>query len=521
MLPPERNRRRRALLSVADKTGLTDLARGLVERDWELLSTGGTLRVLQAAGIPAQPVEASTRFPEILSGRVKTLHPAIHAGLLADRSRPDHLAELERLELAPIDLLVVNLYPFEKAVADPGLDPRAVIEEIDIGGPAMVRAAAKNWRSVAVVLEPERYAEILELLDRHGGALPERYREELALAAFRRTAAYDALIADWFASRLEVAPTLEPKLLLPLARTRTLRYGENPHQNGALYERPGSRGLFGGLEQLQGGDLSYNNLLDADAARRLVGSLAPPAAVIVKHNNPCGVARGASLREALEKAVAADPTSAYGGVVALNAPIDRPVAELLASRFFEVVVAPGCLADARETLAPRTNLRVLLAPAFRSQSPGRLELRSLDGAYLVQTADDEPDAPEGWTVVSDRVPSDADLEALRFAWTVVRGVRSNAIVLARDDQSLGIGAGQMSRVDACRIAIEKSLHPLAGSVAASDAFFPFRDGVDLLAKAGVAAIIQPGGSRRDQEVMAACNEHGIAMVFTRRRHFRH
>ncbi len=522
LVHPTPSQRPRALLSVSDKSGLLEFARELVGLGWELISTGGTLRALEKGGVPVIPVEEVTGFPEILSGRVKTLHPSVHAALLADRRRPEHQDDLARLCITPIDLLVVNFYPFAEAARNSALDLDALFEEIDIGGPAMVRAAAKNWPSVAVVVEPKQYPEILEQLSRYGKMLPDSYRQELALAAFRATAAYEAIIAEYLAARLEVGSetTLPAHLILNLERDRTLRYGENPHQIGGLFRIRGSTGPLGGFEALQGNELSFNNLLDADSARRLVGFLPTPAAVVVKHNNPSGAALGSTLAEALERAIAADPISAFGGVVALNACVDLLTAELLTSRFLEVVVAPEFTPEARDRLTTKSALRVLKAPVFEPRSP-KLEFRSVDGGVLVQSADELPDEPESWTVVSRRAPTPEELAGLRFAWAVVRGIRSNAIVIANEFQTLGIGAGQMSRVDSCRLAISKASGRLAGSVAASDAFFPFRDGVDLLAQAGVQAIIQPGGSRRDPEVLGAADELGLAMVFTHRRHFRH
>lgn len=512
----------RALLSVSDKTGIVHFARKLTELHWELISTGGTLRALREAGIPATAVEQVTQFPEILSGRVKTLHPAIHAAILADRRLAEHRKELAQLGIKPLDLVVVNFYPFADATREPNLGLDELFEEIDIGGPAMVRAAAKNWKSVAVVVEPRRYPEVLALLQESGGVLPESYRRELALAAFQATALYEATIARTLLERLQqIEPTSLPEsLILELKKEQELRYGENPHQRGAVYRSPASNGLFGGLQQLQGAELTFNNLLDADAARRLVGRLPKPACVIVKHNNPSGAALGSTAVEAFERAVAADPVSAFGGVVALNVAVDDDTAALLTSRFFEVVVAPGFTRGAQKLLSSKVNLRTLQTPVLPPREP-QLEVRSVDGGFLVQVADEAADAPDGWTVVSQRAPSAEEWKALEFAWAVVRGVRSNAIVLANATQTLGIGAGQMSRVDSCRLAISKALVSLEGAVAASDAFFPFRDGVDLLAEAGVRAIIQPGGSRRDPEVIRAVDEKGLAMVFTHRRHFRH
>ena len=511
---------RRALLSVFDKRGLADFARGLAGAGVELVSTGGTLQLLQEKGIPALSVAAVTGFPEILDGRVKTLHPKVHGGILADRARPEHAAQIAEHGIAPIDLVAVNLYPFRETVAA-GAGADEVIEMIDIGGPAMVRAAAKNHRGVAVVVDPADYPEVLAAVQ--SGELPEDLRRRLAAKAFRHTAEYDAAVAGWMAAgggpeAGDAAAALPPCLSLQLAREEVLRYGENPHQAAAVYRDAAGPGVLGGYTQLQGKELSWNNLLDADAARRAVAAFEEPAVVIVKHNNPCGVGRGRDLAEAYARAFATDPTSAFGGILAANRPADGALAEAIGSLFLEVLLAPGFDEAARARLAGKANLRVLAAPPY---APGGLELRLLDGGFLAQTPDAAPDDPAAWTCPTKRSPTGEERRALDFAWRVCRAVKSNAIVLATADQTVGIGAGQMSRVDSCRIAVQKAVLPVAGSVAASDAFFPFRDGLDVLAEAGVTAVAQPGGSKRDEEVIAAADERGIAMVLTGARHFKH
>ncbi|MCL4837911.1 MAG: bifunctional phosphoribosylaminoimidazolecarboxamide formyltransferase/IMP cyclohydrolase, partial [Thermoanaerobaculia bacterium] len=452
---------------------------------------------------------------------VKTLHPAIHAGLLADRGKAEQMEVLAQLGIAPIDLLVVNLYPFERTVAA-GAGFSDCIEMIDVGGPAMLRAAAKNHAGVAVVSDPADYPELLAVLAEHGGEIPLPLRRRLAARAFAATAAYDHAVAAWFAREAagEEPEAFPPRLDLALERLLAPRYGENPHQRAAVYRTRGGPGVLGGFEQLQGKELSWNNLLDADAARRLIALFAEPAVAIVKHNNPCGVGRGDSLRAAYDRALACDPVSAFGSIVACNRELDEATAAAVAELFVEVVIAPGATPEARERLAARRNLRLLLAPPYRPL-PGEPELRGIDGGFLAQTPDAGDDDPAVWEVPTRRAPTAGEREALAFAWRVVRHVRSNAIVVANEAQTVGIGAGQMSRVDSCRLAVQKAVLPVAGAVAASDAFFPFRDGLDLLAEAGVTAVIQPGGSVRDAEVIAAADERGLALVHTGRRHFRH
>jgi len=512
---------RRALLSVFDKRGLAELARGLARLGFEIVSTGGTLKALEAAGIPALSVARVTGFPEILDGRVKTLHPAIHAGILADRAKPAHARQLAEHGIAAIDLVAVNLYPFGDTVrGGAGFDQ--AIEMIDVGGPAMVRAAAKNHGGVAVVVDPGDYPEVLAALEAADGALPEPLRRRLAAKAFRHTADYDAGVAGWLAAQAGADAGDGPfplHLDLHLERVLTPRYGENPHQAAAVYRRTDGPGVLGGCRQLGGKELSYNNLLDADAARRIAASFAEPAVAIVKHNNPCGVGRGDDLAAAYARALATDPVSAFGGIVALNRPADAAFADAVAGLFAEVVIAPGFAEAALARLAEKKSLRLLASPL---PAGGEIELRSIAGGFLAQAADDREDDPAAWTCPTRRAPEPAERRALDLAWRVARHVKSNAIVLAGPEGTVGIGAGQMSRVDSCRLAVEKAAHPLpAGTAAASDAFFPFRDGLDVLAAAGVRAVVQPGGSKRDPEVIAAADEHGIAMLLTGVRHFRH
>jgi phosphoribosylaminoimidazolecarboxamide formyltransferase/IMP cyclohydrolase len=609
----------RALVSVSDKSGLSELARGLQSLGIEIVSTGGTLAYLQRLGIPAIAVADVTGFSEILDGRVKTLHPRIHAGILASRSQPAHAEQLATHQIDRIDLVVVNLYPFRETAANPAAGFDEVIEQIDIGGPAMVRAAAKNFRGVAVVVDPADYTPLLAALSANDGVVPEALRRSLAVKAFRHTHSYDAAVADWLARQAEAAGTpaagtpssaatavaatptatataasaaagtpsptaiaaFPARLALELVRTAELRYGENPHQGGAVYAvtratepaaaaaaevaaagapagqaappgpastagqapppRHGSPtgqaapasppspalaafsaagGALGGYRQLAGKELSWNNLLDADAARKMAALFAEPAVVIVKHNNPCGIGRGADLPTAYQRALATDPVSAFGSVIAVNGEVDGRLAAAMADLFIEVLLAPGFDDEARRRFAEKKNLRLIECPPYRPAA-GEIELRAVSGGFLAQPPDAFPDDPAAWTSPTRRAPAAEERRALEFAWLAARYVKSNAIVIANGDQTVGIGAGQMSRVDSCRIAIQKAQLPVAGTVAASDAFFPFRDGLDVLAAAGVTAVVQPGGSKRDPEVIAAADEHGMAMLLTGTRHFRH
>ncbi|MEE2778769.1 MAG: bifunctional phosphoribosylaminoimidazolecarboxamide formyltransferase/IMP cyclohydrolase [Acidobacteriota bacterium] len=520
---------RRALVSVSDKTELAPFARGLTELGIEILSTGGTLKHLAENGVEATAVAEITGSPEILGGRVKTLHPRIHGGILADRSKDDHLRELEDQGIVPIDIVAVNLYPFQQTIARDGVDMADAIEMIDIGGPCMTRAAAKNYRGVVVVVDPSDYDRVLEALRDGNGSVPEDLRQHLALKAFQHTQEYDTAIATWLASqngtvRAPATPApagaMPEQLSVELAKEFEPRYGENPHQASAIYSTVGENGILGGFEKLQGKELSWNNMLDADAARKLVSLFDEPAVVIVKHNNPCGVGRGADLVEAYGRALECDPVSAFGSIVAVNREASEALAEQMRQLFVEVVIAPSYEAGAREIYGRKKNLRVLVAPLYEA-TDSDIELRGIDGGFLAQTPDGLAEDPSTWECVTERQATDEERRALEFAWKLTRYTKSNAIVLTNADQSVGIGAGQMSRVDSCRIAIDKAVLPVAGTVAGSDAFFPFRDAFDVLADAGVVAVAQPGGSKGDEELIAAANERGVAMLFTGRRHFRH
>jgi phosphoribosylaminoimidazolecarboxamide formyltransferase / IMP cyclohydrolase len=535
----------RALLSVSDKTGIVDLGRGLVARGFELVSTGGTARALVDAALPVTNVSEVTGFPEMMDGRVKTLHPAVHGGILARRDRPDDLAALDRHGIGLVDVVAVNLYPFAKAAANPSTPFDALIEEIDIGGPSLVRAAAKNFRHVLVVVSPHDYARLLDAID--NGPSPE-FRFELMVKAFAHTAEYDTTIttallerdADGNHVQRGAPPVFQPtaelagRFDLSLEKIRDLRYGENPHQTAAWY-RPAA-GLttagLGGATILQGKELSYTNLLDLDAAARAAAEFAEPAAVVVKHTNPCGAATGWSAADAYVRARDADGIAAFGGIVAINRPIDVAAAEAIVSTFIEAVIAPAVTEDALAVLAKKTNMRVLTA-ALDLPRIDDFELRSILGATLAQERDRVTEARTPWTaatlpdgvhVVTKRQPTDAEWEALRFAWRICAHVKSNTVVFTDAQRTLAIGAGQMSRVDAVNVAVMKARQDqreLTGSVAASDAFFPFRDGLDAVATAGATAVVQPGGSKRDAEVIAAADDYNLAMVFTGRRHFRH
>jgi phosphoribosylaminoimidazolecarboxamide formyltransferase/IMP cyclohydrolase len=511
---------RRALLSVSDKSGLVEFARGLAGLGIELVSTGGTARHLTEAGLAVTPVSDVTGFPEMLDGRVKTLHPRVHGGLLADRSKPEHLAALDQHGIGRIDVVAVNLYPFRQTAADPTATPAEIVEMIDIGGPSMVRSAAKNFAGVTVVVDPMDYPDVLQELERGRGVVPLELRRALARKAFGHTAAYDTAIAAWFAAETPEPDTFPALLSLDLERELVPRYGENPHQEAAVYRVMGGPGILGGMVQVQGKELSWNNLLDADAARKLVALFDEPAAVIVKHNNPCGVGRGPELPVAYGRALACDPVSAFGSIVAVNRPLDGPVVDAMADLFIEVLVAPAADEEALARLSERRNLRVLVSPPYEP-APGDVELRALDGGFLAQRPDGERDPVAGWSCPTRRQPTPEERRALEFAWSVCRYVKSNAIVVANGDQTIGIGAGQMSRVDSCRLAVGKAVLPVAGAVAASDAFFPFADGLEVLAEAGVTAVVQPGGSKRDDEVVAAADARGIALLMTGVRHFRH
>jgi phosphoribosylaminoimidazolecarboxamide formyltransferase / IMP cyclohydrolase len=538
----------RALLSVSDKTGIAELGRGLVAHGFTLVSTGGTRRALIEAGLAVTSVSDLTGFPEMMDGRVKTLHPALHGGILARRDRPDDLAALERLGLGLIDVVVVNLYPFSRAASNLETPFDALVEEIDIGGPSLVRAAAKNFRDVLVAVDPADYPRLLSALDR-GPTLDFRY--ELMVKAFAHTAQYDTTIAttllcvkvgpngperaDLADSHFHPTSEFDSSLAISTEKIRDLRYGENPHQHGAWYREKGDLAFgadgagLGAASILQGRELSYTNLLDLDAAARIALEFQEPAAVVIKHTNPCGAAVGQSIAEAYSRARDADRVAAFGGIVGLNRPIDLAAAEAIISTFIEAVVAPAVDEAARPVLARKANMRVVTAQ-FDALKGLTTELRSILGAILVQERDRvveaqkpwTPTLPDGFRVVTKRQPSPEEWEALRFAWRICAHVKSNTVLFTTADRTLAIGAGQTSRVDAVRVALMKAgSTSLAGSVAASDAFFPFRDGLDAVASAGATAVVHPGGSVRDEEVIAAADEHGMAMVVTGRRHFRH
>ncbi|HWD18806.1 MAG TPA: bifunctional phosphoribosylaminoimidazolecarboxamide formyltransferase/IMP cyclohydrolase [Verrucomicrobiae bacterium] len=514
----------RALLSVFDKTGLNDLARTLSQAGVEIISTGGTAKALREQGLAVTDLSAYTGFPEMMDGRVKTLHPKIHGGLLFRRSLPQHEAAARQHDIKPIDLVVVNLYPFAQTIARPGVTLDEAIENIDIGGPSMIRSAAKNHESVAVVTNPADYAEVGAQIAATGG-VSEELRRKLAARAFALTAAYDRQIADYLRQQFEPAPPEAEKWAasLPLQFTfaQALRYGENPHQRAALYGR-----FHEHFEQLHGKELSYNNILDLTAAAFLIGEFSgdAPTVAILKHTNPCGVGQAPSLREAWDKAFATDKQAPFGGIIAVNAPLDLPCAEAISEIFSEVIIAPAFAPDALELLKKKKNLRLLRI--LRSPAAGsEIEFRGVGAnSLLVQERDLRTTGPADWKIVTQRAPTEAELRAMRFGWRVAKHVKSNAIIYAGPDRTLGVGAGQMSRVDASRIAIWKAQEAglsLQGSVVCSDAFFPFADGLIAAAEAGATAAVQPGGSVRDPEVIAAADARSIAMAFTATRHFRH
>ncbi|MDI6792422.1 MAG: bifunctional phosphoribosylaminoimidazolecarboxamide formyltransferase/IMP cyclohydrolase [bacterium] len=507
---------RRVLISVSDKRGIIALAEQLNQLEVSIISTGGTANVLKEAGIPVTVISDVTKFPEILEGRVKTLHPAVHGGILAKRS-PDHLEELGKYGIEPIDMVVVNLYPFAETVRRSPSEEEA-IENIDIGGPTMIRAAAKNYKYVASVVNPARYEEIITALRENGHCLQEDLLFSLAREAFAHTAAYDALIANYFQRDVKFPETLN----LSYTRVGDLRYGENPHQQAAFYRRPEIRSpSIGNAEKLWGKELSYNNLLDLDAGLETVREFDEPAAVVIKHNNPCGVARGDSLSEAYLQARECDPVSAFGGVVGLNQPVDTETARRITETFIEAVLAPDFTPEALEILQEKRDLRIIKVGSLEGMGPREMYLRQVTGGLLVQDRDLAQIDRDNLKVATQRQPTEEEIAAFLFGWKVVKHVKSNAIILVLPDRTVGIGAGQMSRIDSTRIAIAKAGDKIAGAVLVSDAFFPFRDNVDEAAKAGIKAIIQPGGSVRDEEVIKAADEHNMAMVFTGRRHFRH
>ncbi len=518
---------RRALISVSDKTGVADFAKELAAAGIEILSTGGTAAALREAGIEVADVSEFTGQEEILDGRVKTLHPRLHAALLAQRNVPEHMATLEREGIEPIDLVCVNLYPFEETIKGHEVEHEVAIENIDIGGPTMIRAAAKNHAGVAVVVKPESYDAVCAELDETGGEISASTRHWLANEAFAQTARYDAAISRWFSLSYEDFPE---HLALAFEKELDLAYGENPHQRAALYSEVGARSqTLSGISKLHGRALSFNNVLDLDSARALTDDFDGPACTIVKHNNPCGAATGEDALDAYRRALACDPLSAFGGVIAINRPIGVELAEALHENFVEVLIAPGFEDGALEVLQRKEAIRILCEEERRRTNPGERDVKRVRGGLLIQDRDGNPEPRQLMEVVTKAEPTEQQWEDLCFAWTVVRQVRSNAIVLGRDGATLGIGAGQMSRVDSVRLAVEKCRDArgeeadalLAGSVVASDAFFPFADGPELAIEAGATAVIQPGGSKRDAEVIDACDAAGVTMVFTKHRHFRH
>jgi phosphoribosylaminoimidazolecarboxamide formyltransferase/IMP cyclohydrolase len=492
----------RAILSVSDKTGIVDLARALRGKNVEILSTGGTAKHLADNGIEVTSIAQWSGAPEILGGRVKTLTPRVFGAILFDRANDSHLADVDRLGIPPIDLVVVNLYPFEATIAKEGVTIGEAIEQIDVGGPSMLRAAAKNHRSVLPLCDPSLYGDFLRELE--AGEISDDFRRRCAVEVFRKTSKYDATIAEFLGRG--------GNLTLNLTKFQDLRYGENPQQSAAFYVPSGATPF----EQIQGKELSYNNLLDLDSAMRLAYAFDQPAAAVIKHTNPCGVARRESVSKALRAAIDSDPVSAFGGIIGVNHDFDGDCARIVEPMFLEVIVAPSFSDEAREVLSKKKNLRLIVAP----EPAAGIEYRSAAGGILAQDSD-RIARREKWTIRTERQPTAEEMNGLEFAWIVCAHVKSNAIVLTNRNQTVGIGAGQMSRVDAAKVAIMKSILPAAGTYAASDAFFPFRDGLDLLADAGITAVIQPGGSVRDAEVIAAANERNVAMVFTGERHFRH
>jgi phosphoribosylaminoimidazolecarboxamide formyltransferase/IMP cyclohydrolase len=504
---------------VHDKSGIADFARGLAALGVRLISTGGTAAHLKEAGVDAGSVEELTGFPEILGGRIKTLHPKVFGGVLGDQSRSDHARDLAAASIETFELVAVNLYPFEQTVAR-GAKASEAIEMIDIGGPALIRAAAKNHGRVAVAVDPADYPAILEEIRATGGT-SSRLRERLAARAFGRTAAYDAAIARYLSASTRGEDPFPENLVLALERVGRLRYGENPHQRAAFYREPEApAGSAVDFEMLQGKELSFNNLLDFDAAVSLARTFDGPAAVIVKHNNPCGVGVGDSASEAFGRAFACDPLAAFGGIIAIRGRVDGALASVILQHFVEVVAADEFGRDALDCFARKPNVRVLRVPVSRQPAPG-LDWKRIEGGLLVQDSDTETDQSSAWRLVSQRKPTAVERAACELAWKVARRVKSNAIVLANARQTIGIGAGQMSRVDACRLAVTKPVLPIVNCGAASDAFFPFRDGLDVLAEAGVTAVVAPGGSVRDQEIVAAADQRQIAFYVAPRRHFRH
>ena len=512
---------RLALLSVSNKTGLIDLARSLVEEfGFDLISSGGTAKAIKDAGLPVTKVADYTGSPEILGGRVKTLHPRIHGGILARRDVPDDLSDLATNQIRPIDLVVVNLYPFEETTARPGVTLAEAVEQIDIGGPAMLRAASKNFAHLTVLCDPAQYHDYLQQLRENNGEASLDFRQKCALKGFLHTSSYDEAIASYLSQQQKIESTSPQEFTLSGKQLQALRYGENPHQSAGWYESGNTPTGWAAATKLQGKELSYNNLVDLEAARRIISEFPDtPAAAILKHTNPCGTALGSNLNEAYQKAFNADATSAFGGIVALNRPIDAATASELTKTFLECVVAPGCDEDAQTILAAKSKVRVLILPDL-SSGP-KETVKAIAGGFLVQAADDIIADTSQWQFVSDRQPTQTELEELLFAWKVCKHVKSNAIVVSSDRTTLGVGAGQMNRVGSVKIALEQAGDKAKGAILASDGFFPFDDSVRTAAAAGISAIVQPGGSLRDADSIKAANELGLVMVFTGIRHFLH
>lgn len=509
---------KRALVSVSDKQGLDVFVKGLVELGIEIISTGGTARFLRECGLPITGISDVTGFPEIMDGRVKTLHPAIHGGILADRDRPSHLKAIAELGIQPIDLVVVNLYPFEEVTSQRGVSEDDAIENIDIGGPCMVRASAKNFRGVGIVTDPADYDMVLAELQAKGASLELETRRQLAIKAFQHTAHYDSVIATWFGEQESDFPD---HLMLDLKKIKDVRYGENPHQRAAWYSELDKDGQpKAHYDQVHGAELGFNNLLDLDSARRVLEEFSLPACVIVKHNNPCGAAVAENTTLAYEKALSCDPISAYGGVIVVNRVIEDSLAKLLAQNFVEVLWAPGYTEEALGILTVKPNIRILSGQNKRDIQ-NSFDMKRIYGGMLIQDWDSEVDERESMTVISTRHPTEAEWGDLLFAWRIAKHTKSNAIILAKDLMTVGVGAGQMSRVDSANLAVNRSRFPLEGCAVASDAFFPFPDALQVAADAGATCVIHPGGSKRDEESLALAEERGMAMVVTGRRHFKH
>ena len=520
------NKIKRALISVSDKRGIVELAKGLKELGIEIISTGGTARLIKEAGVPVRSVSDYTGFPELRDGRVKTLHPRVHGALLARRDSPEHMRQVKEQGIELIDMVVVNLYPFEETIARPEVKLEEALENIDIGGPSMLRSAAKNYESLVVVSEPDEYANLLRELKENDGQVSWETRQRLAAVAFQQTAKYDTAIGNFLQGQMEKTSSLFPALFHPtFEKVEDLRYGENPHQAAAFYRELATMGgTVAGARKLHGKELSFNNILDLDAALKAIKEFEEITAVVIKHTNPCGLAGGGSLEEAYRKARECDPISAFGSIVGLNRKVDRDTAEEINKTFVEAVIAPGFEEEALKILKNKEAIRLLevdLAITDNRLPVTELDLKKVGGGLLVQEVDRQRLETSALKVVTRRKPTEEEFQTLLFAWRVVKHVKSNAIVFTARDQTVGIGAGQMSRVDSCKIAVMKANLPLKGTVVASDAFFPQRDGVEEIARAGATALIQPGGSKKDEEVIAACDEYNLAMVFTGMRHFRH